>query len=237
MSLSRPVMTQSWTRLTYLHWPCDPEVVRPFFPDGVEPDVFDGASWVGLIPFAMRDVRVLGVRVPYVADFLETNVRLYGIDGEGRRSVVFLSLDADRLLPVLAARTAYRLPYVFSAMSLEQHDDELTYAARRRVSGVRSRIRVRIGGPVEATPLDTFLTARWLLHSRFYGATAIAQISHPTWPLRSAELLELDDGLVTASGLPAPVGPPRVLHSDGVDVRLGAPERLAASDGVPRGDA
>ncbi len=222
-------MTQSWTRLTYLHWPYDPEVVKPFFPRGVEPDVYDGVSWVGLIPFAMRDVRVLGVRTPYVSNFLETNVRLYGIDAEGRRSVVFLSLDADRLLPVLAARLAYRLPYVFSAMALEQHGDELTYGARRRVSGVRSRIRVRIGEPVEATPLDQFLTARWLLHSRFYRGTATAQISHPAWPLRRAELLELDDGLVTASGLPAPEGPPRVLHSDGVDVRLGLPELLPGS--------
>lgn len=231
MSLSRPVMTQSWKRLTYLHWPYDPEVVRPFFPRGVEPDVFDGVSWVGLIPFAMQNVRVLGVRLPYVSDFLETNVRLYGIDAEGRRSVVFLSLDADRLLPVGAARLAYRLPYVWSAMGLGQQGDELTYTTRRHRSGVRSLIRVRVGQPVEATPLDAFLTARWALHSHFYGRTAIARISHRAWPLRSAELLELHDGLIPACGLPKPAGPPHVLHSDGVDVRVGLPELLATPDG------
>ena len=36
--------------------------------------------------------------------FLETNVRLYSVDEHGRRGVVFRSLEADRLLPVLTAR-------------------------------------------------------------------------------------------------------------------------------------
>lgn len=218
-----PVLTQSWSRLTYLHWPYDPEVVRPFLPRGIEPDVVAGSTWVGLIPFAMRRLGFLGVRLPYVSNFLETNVRLYGIDGEGRRSVVFLSLDADRLLPVLAARVGYRLPYVWSSMTMHRTGDEFTYATRRRFSGVRSVIRVRVGDAVVADPLDEFLTARWGLNFAWYGRTAYAPISHAPWPLHRAELLELEDGLITATGLPPPVGQPRVLHSPGVDVRIGRP--------------
>jgi uncharacterized protein YqjF (DUF2071 family) len=224
--VTRPILTQSWTDLTYLHWPYEPATVRPFLPPGVEPDVSDGATWVGLIPFAMRRVAVLGARLPYVSDFLETNVRLYGVDAAGRRSVVFLSLDADRLLAVAGARAAYRLPYVWSSMGLRRHDDQVTYTTRRRISGVRSLLRVRVGDAVEAEPLDHFLTARWALHSSFYGGTAYAPIDHQPWPLRRAELLELDDGLIAASGLPAPEGPPRVLHSTGVDVRIGRPVRM-----------
>jgi len=82
---------------------------------------------------------------------------------------------------------------------------------------------------VEADPLDHFLTARWGLHSRWYGGTAFTPVSHERWPLQRAELLELADGLVTATGLPAPVGPPRVLHSAGVDVRIGRPFKLRRS--------
>lgn len=226
-AVRRPVLTQAWTQLTYLHWPYDPAVVRPFLPPGVEPDVMDGVTWVGLIPFAMRRVRVVGVpRLPYLSDFLETNVRVYGVDGQGRRSAVFLSLDADRLLAVVAARAVYRLPYIWSAMDLRQQGDVIDYTVRRRVSGVRSLIRVRVGVVAEPEPLDHFLTARWALHSRWYGGTAHAPIAHEQWPLYQAELLELDDGLVAATGLPAPVGAPLVLHSPGVDVRIGRPTRL-----------
>lgn len=224
--VARAVMSQSWTRLTYLHWPYDPAVVRPLMPDGVEPDVIDGTTWVGLIPFAMRRLGFLGIRLPYVSDFLETNVRLYGVDRQGRHGVVFLSLDSDRLLPVLGARVGYRLPYVWSSMSMRESGHELSYTARRRTGGARSSIRVRVGAAVEADPLDDFLTARWGLHFRWYGRTAFAAIAHEPWPLHRAELLELDDGLIAAAGLPPPVGEPRVLHSPGVEVRIGRPRWL-----------
>jgi uncharacterized protein len=104
-------MHQDWTRVTYLHWPYDPADVRPLLPAGTEPDIFDGVTWIGLIAFVMRRVGVLGLPpVPYLSHFLETNVRAYAVDARGRRSVVFLSLDADRLLPVAIARVGYRLP-------------------------------------------------------------------------------------------------------------------------------
>ncbi len=41
-----------------------------------------------------------------LGSFLETNVRLYSVDGTGRRGVVFLSLDTPRLDVALAARAA-----------------------------------------------------------------------------------------------------------------------------------
>jgi uncharacterized protein YqjF (DUF2071 family) len=221
------VMTQDWTQVTYLHWPYDPAVVAPLLPAGVRPDVVDGVTWIGLIAFVMRHVRVLDTPpVPYLADFLETNVRAYAIDDQGRRSVVFLTLDADRLLPVAAARVGYRLPYIWSAMSMQARGDELTYRARRRRTGITSSVTVRVGNHIEAEPIDHFLTARWGLHSRWYGTTAYVPITHEPWPLQAAELLELDDGLVEAVGLPQPVGSPRVLYSKGVHVRLGTPTRL-----------
>ena len=220
-------MTQAWTRVTYLHWPYDSSAVQPLLPAGIEPDIVDGVTWIGLIAFAMRRVRVLGAPpFPYLSDFLETNVRAYTVDRQGRRSVVFLSLDSDRLLPVAAARVSYRLPYIWSFMRMAHRDHELSYTTRRRWSGVTSRIRVRIGDTVKAEPLDNFLTARWGLHSRWYGATAYIPIAHRAWPLRSALLLDLDPGLVRAAGLPTPMGAPRVLYSDGVEVRLGTPGRL-----------
>ena len=42
--------------------------------------------------------------VPDVGTFCETTGRVYSVDPQGRRGVVFLSLDAARLVPVLIAR-------------------------------------------------------------------------------------------------------------------------------------
>ena len=51
---------------------------------------------------------------------------------------------------------------------------------------------------------------------------------HPSWPLWSADLLDLDDELIVAGGLPSPIGPPQsVRYSPGVPVAFGPPDRVA----------
>lgn len=225
----RPVLVQGWHDLTFLHWPVDPAVVAPLLPPGTRPDTFDGTSYVGLIGFRMVGVGFgPGPGIPYLGTFCETNVRLYSVDDAGRRGVVFRSLDAARLLPVLVAMASLRLPYLWSRMRLDRDGDTVTYHSRRRWPGPRgahNRMVVRVGAPIaEPTPLEHFLTARWGLHERVYGATRYLPNEHPRWPLHRAELVDLADDLVAAGGLPAPDGPPvSVLYSPGVPVRFGRP--------------
>jgi len=222
----RAVMTQRWADLAWLHWPVAPEVVAPLLPTGVRPDVLDGVTWVGLVPFHMQRIALAGTPpLPWVGTFPETNVRLYSVGPDGRRGVVFRSLDAARGLPVAVARVGYRLPYHWARMRIERRGADLTYRARRR-DGTSSLVRVRVGDRVTPTALDHFLSARWGLHTPWRGGTAFAPVAHGPWPVHQAELLELDDDLVVAAGLPRPVGPPLVRWSPGVDVAVGWPRRL-----------
>lgn len=228
--VGRAVFVQHWRDLTMLHWPVDPAAVAPLLPRGTTPDVLDGRTYVGLVPFVMRGVRVLGSPpLPWLSDFAETNVRLYAVDGQGRRGVVFRSLEASRLLPVLVARASYRLPYLWAHMRVRHGRDTVSYSTRRRWPGPRgaaSTVRVRIGARYEADALSTFVTARWGLFSSWYGgATVHAPVDHDVWPLHRAELLDLDDELVRLAGLDV-AGPPHVLWSPGVPVRVGLPRPL-----------
>ncbi|WP_424921927.1 YqjF family protein [Streptomyces sp. wa1] len=226
-----PLMTQSWLDLAFLHWAADPGDVAPILPAGTVPDTLDGVTYVGLVAFRMHRVgwfRLPGI--PYLGTFPETNVRLYSRDEHGRRGVVFRSLDASRLIPVAVARTAFRLPYVWSRMTVRRDADTLTYTSRRRLPGPRgahSRIVLRTGGRIEEpSELEHFLTARWGMHSTFHGRAMYLPNAHPRWPLHHAQLLECDENLVTAASLPAPAGAPvSVLYSPGVPVRFGRPAR------------
>ena len=167
-AVGRTVFTQTWADLTFLHWAVDPVRVQPYLPNGVRPDVIDGVSYVGLVPFRMQNIGAWGSPgLPYLGSFLETNVRLYSVDEQGRRGVVFVSLDASRLAPVLAARVGPGLPYLWSRMRYRRTADLVEYRCRRRwpgPHGASSEIAVRVGEPVEAGPLEHFLTARWGLH-------------------------------------------------------------------------
>ncbi|MET9604879.1 DUF2071 domain-containing protein [Streptomyces sp. NPDC006512] len=230
-ALRRPLFTQQWLDLTFIHWAVEPDVVAGLLPRGTAPDVHDGVSHVGLVAFRMHEVGLLRLPgIPYLGSFPETNVRLYSVDEQGRRGVVFRSMDAARLLPVLAGRLGFRLPYLWSRMAVRTEGNTVAYASRRRWPGPRgahSRIVVRTGERIEEpTALEHFLTARWGMHNAFPGGVGYLANDHPRWPLYRAELITCEQDLLAAAGLPAPEDAPvSVLYSPGVPVRLGHPSR------------
>ena len=223
------LMTQRWLDLTFLHWRVPSEAIASLFPAGTRPDVHDGSSWVGLIPFRMVGAGLgRGPAVPWLGTFAETNVRLYSVDEQGRRGVVFRTLEASRLAVVLGARLAFALPYTWAAMTVDERDGVLTYTSRRRWPGPRAavtRVAVRPGEALGPDPLAEFLTARWGLHTRAFGRTLYVPNEHPRWPLQRAELLALDDTLVATSAPPGVAGraPDSVLFSRGVRTEFALP--------------
>ncbi len=236
---SRALMAQDWRDLAYLHWAVDPARVADRMPRGVRPDVHEGRTYVGLVPFTMVGAGLgRGPAVPWLGTFLETNVRLYSVDDTGRRGVVFLSLDSDRLLVVAGARLVFATPYRWARMRhlVDQVGgpspvgDVHTWTASlrdrlARPRGASSLIRMRVGERREATPLDLFLSARWGLHTQIAGKTRYVPNEHPAWPLHAAEVLDLDDRLVAAAGLGdlAARPPDHVAFSPGVHTVFGLP--------------
>jgi uncharacterized protein YqjF (DUF2071 family) len=222
-----PLLAQRWRDVTFLHWPVDAGAAAALLPPGTRPDEFEGACYVGVVAFRAERTGVLGSPpLPYLGTFPETNVRLYSVGRDGSRGVVFLSLDAARLLPAVAGRAGPRLPYHWALMRVRRDGGEVTYASERRPPSPRARLRmrVRIGARVaEPSPLEHFLTARWGLHTAWYGGrTRYLRVAHPRWELHRASLVWLAEDLVAATGLPPPAtAPVSVLYSPGVRVRAG----------------
>lgn len=224
------IMTQRWLDLAFLHWAVDPDDVAPLLPPGTLPDVIDGSTYVGLIPFRMVGAGLgRGPAVPWLGTFAETNVRLYSVDGTGRRGIVFRTLESSRLAVVLGARSVFGLPYTWARMSVRRVDGYLEYTTSRRwpaPRGVGGRVVVRPLGPLDSPgPLAEFLSARWGLHVEHLGRTWYVPNRHGPWPLHGAELEHLSDGLVAACGFPGLAGrpPDSVLWSPGVRTAFGRP--------------
>jgi uncharacterized protein len=106
--------------------------------------------------------------------------------------------------------------------------DRVTYESVRRWPrpGLHSRLSIIVGEVVAPTPLEIWLTARWGAHTRNAGRTWWIPIEHEPWPLRAAEVVELDDDLVKASGVQPAEEPMRALFSPGVRTRFGRPVLL-----------
>ena len=220
---------QDWLTLSFLHWAVEPARIAHLYPVGTEPDIFEGRSYVGMVPFQMANTGLPHGPV-LLGTFLETNLRLYSVDGTGRRGVVFLSLDTNRLRMVAAGKVVFGLPYRWARMTYQRQAARHTYTSRLRWSGVTaaSTVAVDAGGALAPGPLEHFLTARWGLHVARAGRTWYLPNDHPAWTLRTAELIDFrDDGLLASVGL-GDLGerpPDHVAYSDGVPARFGLPVR------------
>jgi uncharacterized protein YqjF (DUF2071 family) len=216
---------QRWRRLLFLHWPVPVAALRPLVPAALELDLVDGVAYVGVVPFAMLDVRPRWLPRFAAFDFLETNVRTY-VRAGATPGVFFFSLEAESRLAVLAARASFGLPYHHARMRLDEADGVTDYETRR-TGGRRPRLHVRYragapAAPSEPATLQHFLVERYHLFVERGGRLQRGQVFHEPYPVASAEVLAVEDELVAAAGLPPPGAAPAPLacYSPGVDVEV-----------------
>ncbi len=116
----RPVMHQRWEEVTFLHWLYDPAAVQRLLPAGVDVDTFDGSAWVSIGPVPHGGFAAPGRATLPFGSFTEVNVRTY-VRAGARRGVWFFSLDIDRVMPTVVARSLYRLPYCVGRVRSRAH--------------------------------------------------------------------------------------------------------------------
>ncbi len=225
------LMTQTWHDLLFAHWPVDADALRTLVPAGFELDRFDGAAWLGIVPFHMTNVAPrLVPALPWVSAFPELNVRTYVTVG-GKPGVFFFSLDAGNPLAVRAARTLLNLPYYSAAMSVEKRDASITYTSRRQ-STPAAEFAARYRGMADRTPpprgtLEYFLTERYCLYAVDHSFHAYRlEIHHPPWPLESAEAEITVNTMADAAGVRLPSVAPLLYFARRQDMVCWAPERL-----------
>lgn len=216
-------MQQTWRRLTFLHWPYHPSVIRRLIPPELDLDTFDSTAWIGLVPFEIFDC-------PGIPYFPETNLRTYVIGPDGGRAVWFFSLEAASLAAVIGARIGYRLPYFWAKMRVTSENGVIHYQSQRHwphdplaVTDIRMQPGERFQ-PRALSDLDHFLTARFQLYAAAGERLHRAQIDHPPWPLARATVLNVRQTLFEASALPSPQGPPIAHYSNELHVKIGFPE-------------
>ncbi|MFD9561647.1 YqjF family protein [Streptomyces sp. NPDC059994] len=217
-----PLLTMRWEQLAMVHWRYEAEAVQRLLPRGLLVDRFEDRAWVSLTPFMMSSVRGLGVVPLPPSAFPETNLRTYVRLPDGRRGLWFFSLDVTA--PHMLAARAIGVPYRLAELSVRVRGVDTVYGGRRRgVDGVGYRLRIRAGALVEEiSPLDEWLTSRWVAFSRRAGRLWLTPVQHEPWTLGHGTIMEMRQTLTHSAGLPDPEPAPLVHMSPGVGpVRLG----------------
>jgi uncharacterized protein len=228
-------MTQRWNDLLFAHWPIPLKRMQGLVPAGVEVETFDGAAWVGVVPFWMDRVRTRSLgehahSLPTAGSFPELNLRTYVRSrATGLHGVYFFSLDAASLLAVVGARTLFHLPYYWASVKRTttyadpgpfhyRSESRIEYESRRLLTAksVRFAASYRGLGVADSSPslpgsLEYFLTERYCLFTGRGGRISVGHIHHLPWPLETAEAEIRINELPAAHGIALPDRLP-VLH-------------------------
>ena len=213
---------QSWRNLAFLHWEVSVKELEAVLPEGLQPDLYQGKAYVGLVPFEMKAIRPAWCPKALGFNFLETNIRTYVLH-KNEPGVFFFSLDASSLIAVKIARWIWHLPYFHSGMTFSNEQTTYEYNLKRD-NNIQSNIKIKVGQPIppsQPDSLEYFLLERYLLFTQLRGRILRGQVHHVPYPARSASLIDFEDHLLEVNGFTGLNTSPDLVHfSTGVDVEI-----------------
>jgi len=174
-------------------------------PAPLEPDLFDGRAFVGVVPFRMQTVRFAWCPpVVGTSSFAEINVRTY-VTHQGRPGIFFLSLDVHNLVALEIGRRAFGLPYLRARVSLRTAGESVRFRSARVGRRAAFAAEYEPTGPPRAPAagsLEHWLTERYCFYTSGSAGTARrTEVHHPPWPLQPAAADIAESSLLEAHAI------------------------------------
>ena len=222
----RPLLSQVWNNLLFIHWRMDLGQVRQVVPEPLEIDTFNGEAWIAIVPFDMKGVTFYGLPpISKLSDFPEINVRTY-VKFDNKPGVWFFSLDVPSKLAVWSARTFFHLPYRYAEVDVTEQGERIHYQHKMN-DNIEFEAYYHPTDPADAKTdsFETWATERYCLYCQSKaGHIYRTEVQHPKWPLYKAELNLVSNRLLKNWH----VGEqhPSVLFSKHIDVLAYTPERI-----------
>ncbi|MFD1565098.1 YqjF family protein [Haloarchaeobius amylolyticus] len=227
------VAAMTWRDGLFVHWPVDPDALRPHVPGQLTLETRDGHAWVGVLPFVLTNVGIRGTPSIARLAFGELNVRTY-VRYQGDPGLFFFSIDVGNSLVATAVGRATRLPVYDATIRVGATEEKhVTFTSDRQQTArdgpARFAATYRPDGEVFTAEPDTL--AYWLTaRRRFYAPSArgvlAGEIAHDPWPLQPAAVTIHENTMFEANDLPRPTGDPVVHYADDLSMTGSIPRRL-----------
>ena len=192
---SKPIfLSAEWRWLLMANYEVEPDILRPYLPQGTELDLWNGRCYISLVAFMFQNTKVLGLKVPFHANFEEVNLRFYvrrkGPEG-WRRGVVFVKELVPRWAIATVARVVYNENYISLPMRHQispanpstADSPFVSYEWRHKNEWFKAEVQTK----EQARPLipdseAEFITEHyWGYAKQRDGGTVEYQVMHPSW--------------------------------------------------------
>ncbi|PTL37824.1 YqjF family protein [Alkalicoccus saliphilus] len=185
---------QQWEDILFLHWPVDPETLRPHVPEELELETYDGKAWISILAYVSTNNKAKRFgRTLTSSLFHQVNVRTYVKYGK-ENGVYFFSVDADHKAAVKASRTLAGLPFYQADLKHTEKNEGFRIQSTRTHSGEKElqfKCSYKPAGEAfrpEPGSLEHWLTERNQLLRVKRNKVAKSNIDYKPWKIRPADV-------------------------------------------------
>jgi uncharacterized protein YqjF (DUF2071 family) len=183
-------LSARWENLIMANYAVDPDMLKPYLPQGVEIDTYHSKTYVSLVGFMFKRTSLFKIPIPYLGTFEEINLRFYVKRIEGgniKRGVVFISETVPYRLVAWLANKLYKEHYISIPTK-----NSITLAGSAKNIKYEWKINKQWNHLVVSAAKDTQKmvpgSIEEFIFEHYYGYTRINnrlsqeyQVNHPRW--------------------------------------------------------
>jgi uncharacterized protein YqjF (DUF2071 family) len=178
-----------WNNLALINYDVNPEILKPYIPNGTELDYWNGKCYVSLVGFMFENVKLLGVKIPFHTRFEEVNLRFYVKrfeNNEWKRGVVFIKEIVPKPALTIVANTIYKEHYetlpMFHSVNFEREQKLFTYGWKKQnYKNSFTLITERELSDIETQSEAEFITEHYFGYTKTKKGTYEYEVKHPRW--------------------------------------------------------
>ncbi|WP_299209736.1 DUF2071 domain-containing protein [uncultured Dokdonia sp.] len=183
-------LNAEWRKLAFANYVIDPNILTKYVPPGTELDIWEGKCYVSLIGFMFKNVRLLGVKVPFHVNFEEVNLRFYVKRFENntwKRGVVFIKEIVPKPALTFVANTLYKEHYETLPMRHEWKENatnrSVDYQWKKNGLWHSFKVTADLASTEIPTNSETeFITEHYWGYAKVSDTTSNEyEVTHPKW--------------------------------------------------------
>ena len=185
--MARWIIQQKWSDVLFVSFEIDFDLLRSELPKELEVDIFNGKAYLSIVPFVMSDIRFFFTPPLPFSKLIELNLRTY-VRYKNKPGIYFFTLDSDHRLGNFLAQKIFKLPYRYAILDINIDNKVYDVQSKNSLS-----LKVSIKDKKIKTDLSNWISERYCLYNIVDGKVFRGDVLHPTWNLKEAEVINIDD--------------------------------------------
>ena len=181
------IIQQKWSDVLFVSFEVDYDLLRSELPKDLEVDTFNGKAYLSIVPFVMSDIRFFFTPSLPFSKLSELNLRTY-VRYKNKPGIYFFTLDSDHRLGNFLAQKIFNLPYRYAILNIDIDNNLYNVQSKNSLS-----LKVRIKDKQIKTDFSNWIAERYCLYNIVGEKVSRGDVLHPTWNLKEAEVINIDD--------------------------------------------